>query len=365
MSLSDDDSHDRVGAQAASPPEPHRGRVWEPSQGSDHREVAQRLDLLHFQDEAPGMVFWHPRGFALYRCSRRRPPAGAQPGLPRGADAAAPAAPGVGGERPLAALPRGMFRVEDQAVPAAVKPVSCPGHMLPVRRGGRRRTASCRCGWRELGAGPPRRAQRHAARAAAPAPVHAGRRPHLLRGGAGRRRRSLRFCRSLPAFYRAFGFDDVSAGALDAARAARRRRRPLGPGRGGAASRCCSGWACRTRCSPGAGAFYGPKLEFVAAGPAGPRLAVRDDPARPGDARALRPALRRTPRASARPPVMLHRALLRQPRALPGRPARAARRRRCRPGWRRCRWRCCRCPSGQAAGAGEWADAPARAGLAG
>jgi threonyl-tRNA synthetase len=33
----------------------------------DHRALAARLDLLHFQDEAPGMVFWHPRGFTLYR----------------------------------------------------------------------------------------------------------------------------------------------------------------------------------------------------------------------------------------------------------------------------------------------------------
>src|SRR3954463_13228970 len=34
---------------------------------NDHRSLAQRLDLFHFQDEAPGMVFWHPRGHVLYR----------------------------------------------------------------------------------------------------------------------------------------------------------------------------------------------------------------------------------------------------------------------------------------------------------
>ena len=33
----------------------------------DHREIAQQLDLLHFQPEAPGMVFWHEHGFVLYR----------------------------------------------------------------------------------------------------------------------------------------------------------------------------------------------------------------------------------------------------------------------------------------------------------
>ena len=33
----------------------------------DHRAIARELGLLHFQDDAPGMVFWHPRGLALYR----------------------------------------------------------------------------------------------------------------------------------------------------------------------------------------------------------------------------------------------------------------------------------------------------------
>jgi threonyl-tRNA synthetase len=33
----------------------------------DHRSLAQRLDLFHFQEEAPGMVFWHPNGLLLYR----------------------------------------------------------------------------------------------------------------------------------------------------------------------------------------------------------------------------------------------------------------------------------------------------------
>ncbi len=34
---------------------------------NDHRAIGQRLELFHLQEEAPGMVFWHPRGFALYR----------------------------------------------------------------------------------------------------------------------------------------------------------------------------------------------------------------------------------------------------------------------------------------------------------
>ena len=33
----------------------------------DHRRIGKQLDLFHLQDEAPGMVFWHPKGWAVYR----------------------------------------------------------------------------------------------------------------------------------------------------------------------------------------------------------------------------------------------------------------------------------------------------------
>jgi len=33
----------------------------------DHRQLGNKLDLFHQQEEGPGMVFWHPRGWALYR----------------------------------------------------------------------------------------------------------------------------------------------------------------------------------------------------------------------------------------------------------------------------------------------------------
>lgn len=33
----------------------------------DHRILGSKLDLFHLQQEGPGMVFWHPRGWALYR----------------------------------------------------------------------------------------------------------------------------------------------------------------------------------------------------------------------------------------------------------------------------------------------------------
>jgi len=33
----------------------------------DHRKIGRQLNLFHFQEEAPGMVFWHPRGWTIYR----------------------------------------------------------------------------------------------------------------------------------------------------------------------------------------------------------------------------------------------------------------------------------------------------------
>jgi threonyl-tRNA synthetase len=33
----------------------------------DHRKLGKQLDLFHFQEEAPGMVFWHEKGWVLYR----------------------------------------------------------------------------------------------------------------------------------------------------------------------------------------------------------------------------------------------------------------------------------------------------------
>ncbi len=33
----------------------------------DHRKLGKKLDLFHLQEEAPGMVFWHPRGWAIYQ----------------------------------------------------------------------------------------------------------------------------------------------------------------------------------------------------------------------------------------------------------------------------------------------------------
>ena len=39
----------------------------EEAEKRDHRKLGKTLDLFHFQDLAPGMVFWHPNGWTVYR----------------------------------------------------------------------------------------------------------------------------------------------------------------------------------------------------------------------------------------------------------------------------------------------------------
>ena len=41
--------------------------MLEEAEKRDHRKLGKQLDFFHMQDEAPGMVFWHPRGWSLWQ----------------------------------------------------------------------------------------------------------------------------------------------------------------------------------------------------------------------------------------------------------------------------------------------------------
>jgi threonyl-tRNA synthetase len=41
--------------------------MLEEAEKRDHRKLGRALDLFHFQDEAPGLVFWHPRGWRIWQ----------------------------------------------------------------------------------------------------------------------------------------------------------------------------------------------------------------------------------------------------------------------------------------------------------
>ncbi|QJQ04503.1 threonine--tRNA ligase [Undibacterium piscinae] len=41
--------------------------MLEEAEKRDHRKLGKALDLFHFQDEAPGLVFWHPKGWTIWQ----------------------------------------------------------------------------------------------------------------------------------------------------------------------------------------------------------------------------------------------------------------------------------------------------------
>ena len=57
----------------------------EEAERRDHRKLGRELDLFHLQEEAVGSVFWHPKGWTLYRAieALHAPPARARPGTRR------------------------------------------------------------------------------------------------------------------------------------------------------------------------------------------------------------------------------------------------------------------------------------------
>lgn len=99
----------------------------------DHREIGRRLDLFHFQEEAAGMVFWHPRGYrtlrALEDLIRRHAEADGFAEVRTPQLLRQPIWEASGHWQHFR---ENMFVLAGEA--AAVKPVSCPGHLEILRR---------------------------------------------------------------------------------------------------------------------------------------------------------------------------------------------------------------------------------------
>jgi threonyl-tRNA synthetase len=234
--------------------------MLELSRDNDHRIIGQRLDLFHLQEEAPGMVFWHPRGFALYRALESAVRAWtAQDGFEevRTPELLRSAIWEQSGH--WQNFRQHMFAFSDDGKSAAMKPVNCPGHAQIVKK----RNLS----FRDL---PLRLAEFGIVHRDEPSGVLHGLLRlrqftqddgHVFLAEADVEREVARFCRSLYDFYRALGFSEiaVSFATRPAERAGSdevwdRAERALS----NAARR--AGLSCRHK--PGEGAFYGPKLEF-------------------------------------------------------------------------------------------------------
>src|ERR1700704_2297142 len=111
----------------------------EEAEKRDHRKLGREMDLFHFQEEAPGSVFWHPKGWALFQALEAyiRPPqdeAGyVEVNSPQLMDAQLWVATGH-----MQAYGDLMFltekREDDQRV-YAIKPMNCPGHVQIFKHG--------------------------------------------------------------------------------------------------------------------------------------------------------------------------------------------------------------------------------------
>lgn len=231
-------------------------------QQQDHRQIGQRLDLFHFQEEAPGMVFWHRRGHALVRVleeALRRCVARdgfeevRTPQLVR---------------RPIWASSGHWehFREHmyvfggEEGREDALKPVNCPCHVQIVER--------MSPSYRDL---PIRIAEFGVVHRAEDSGALSGLfrlrqftqdDGHIFCAPEHVEQEIVAFCRSLKALYDAFGFGEVSV--------AMSTRPPQRAGDDALWDRAEAALEAASRqagldpvLQPGQGAFYGPKLEFA------------------------------------------------------------------------------------------------------
>ena len=116
----------------------------------DHRKIGQEMDLFHLQSEAQGSVFWHPKGFVLWRqleayMRRRLDAAGyAEVKTPQLMDARQWEQSGHWGKyrENMFVVPDEVPNIEDEGAVLsgegdlmALKPMNCPAHVLIFRQG--------------------------------------------------------------------------------------------------------------------------------------------------------------------------------------------------------------------------------------
>ena len=97
----------------------------------DHRKLGRQLDLFHLQDEAPGMVFWHPKGWTIWQQVEQY-----MRGVYRDNGYLEVRCPQIL-DRSLweksghwQNFRENMFTTESEKRDFAVKPMNCPGHIL-------------------------------------------------------------------------------------------------------------------------------------------------------------------------------------------------------------------------------------------
>ncbi len=237
-------------------------RLVEEAEKRDHRRLGRELDLFHQQEEAAGSVFWHPKGWTLYRIvesymRRRLEDAGyVEVKTPQLVDRSLWEASGHWEKfREL------MFTAESEDERTlAVKPMNCPCHVQIFKQG--------LTSYRDL---PIRMAEFGSCHRNEPSgALHGLMRvraftqddAHIFCTEDQINSETVAFCDLLQSIYRDLGFDEVAVRFSD--------RPPVRAGsdaiwdKAEAALRdAAEGTGLDYTLDPGEGAFYGPKLDFV------------------------------------------------------------------------------------------------------
>jgi threonyl-tRNA synthetase len=282
-------------------------RRLEEAEKRDHRRIGKELDLFHLQEEAPGAVFWHPRGWTVFQTliaymrERQRAAGYEEVNAPELMDVSLWEQSGH-----VAKFGENMYltRTPDERV-YAIKPMNCPGHVQIFKHGLR--------SYREL---PFRLAEFGKVHRYEPSgALHGLMRVRAFTQDDGHvfitedqiSGECVAITRLILDIYRDFGFDEVAIKYAD--------RPPRRVGSDEIWDRAESALQAASRAAgieytlnQGEGAFYGPKLEFV----------LRDAIGRDWQCGTLQVDLNMPERLGAyyidehsarRTPVMLHRAM--------------------------------------------------------
>jgi len=226
----------------------------------DHRRLGREMDLFHQQEEAVGSVFWHPKGWTLYRAvetymrARLERAGYVEVRTPQLVDRALWEASGHWEK-----FREHMFTAESEERTLALKPMNCPGHVQIFRQGLR--------SYRDL---PLRMAEFGSCHRNEPSgALHGLMRvrafiqddAHIFCTEDQITAETIAFCDLLLDVYKDFGFTDVRVKFAD--RPALRAGSDAVWDRAEAAlTAAVAAAGLSYTLNPGEGAFYGPKLEF-------------------------------------------------------------------------------------------------------
>jgi len=237
--------------------------MLEEAERRDHRRIGKDMGLFHIQEEAVGSVFWHPKGWKLYRTAeaymrRRLESTGyVEVKTPQLVDRALWEASGHWEK-----FRENMFiaQVEDEDKTLALKPMNCPCHVQIFRQGLR--------SYREL---PLRMAEFGSCHRYEPSgALHGIMRvraftqddAHIFCTEAQIADETVKFVELLSSIYRDFGFAEFRVKFSDRP-AVRAGDDATWDRAEGALQEACATAGVEYVLNPGEGAFYGPKLEFV------------------------------------------------------------------------------------------------------